>query len=230
MIIGAQELVKSLSGRCAIAMREKSATEAIIVASAMVGSISLPLSTHLVNIFNENSIVSKYDVREDISYYNESEPDIEKLKEQKLLGEEKRTKNDIFFLAIAMAKRLGKISLEEAKQVLDSTFNELDFSNLTDIKFVGDGTYLEFSDKFVEIRPSGTDAKTKAYAGGANKEEITRFARILGNYSGDTNEEYLKVIDKDFLNSSKDFAMRVYEKFTLADADFQPFEIPKYNF
>ena len=33
---------------------------------------------YLEEIFNENNIVAKYDVREDISYYNESEPDIEK--------------------------------------------------------------------------------------------------------------------------------------------------------
>lgn len=32
------------------------------------------------------------DVREDISYYNESEPDIEKLKQAKVEGEKQRTK------------------------------------------------------------------------------------------------------------------------------------------
>ena len=42
----------------------------------------------------------------------------------------------------------------------ESDFKDLDFSNLKSIKFVGDGTYMEFSDKYIEIRPSGTDAKT----------------------------------------------------------------------
>ena len=61
------------------------------------------------------------------------------------------------------------ITLDNAKEILSKTFNcgsRLDFSNLTAVKFVGDGTYLDFDDKFIEIRPSGTDAKTKAYAGG----------------------------------------------------------------
>ena len=52
------------------------------------------------------------------------------------------------------------------------TFTQLDFSGLKDIKFVGDGTYLEFKDKYVEIRPSGTDAKTKAYSAGLRKDKI----------------------------------------------------------
>lgn len=231
MIIGAEELIESQNGRKAIAMREKSATEAIIVASALVGTLkNKPLSSHLVKIFDENSIISRYDVREDISYYNESEPDIEKLKAEKLKGEEKRTKNDEFFLALAMAKRLENISIEDVKKVLSQTFKELDFSNLTDIKFVGDGTFLEFTDKFVEIRPSGTDAKTKAYSGGSSKEEISHYAKILGNYSGDTNEIYTKTVSKDFLKNSKNFASEVYEKFTLTGADFTPFKIPKYKF
>ena len=44
-----------------------------------------------------NGIISKFDIREDISYYNESEPDIEKLKQAKIEGEKQRTKNDLFF-------------------------------------------------------------------------------------------------------------------------------------
>ena len=36
-----------------------------------------------LKIYNENNIISRYDVRVDIAYYNESEPDINKLKEGK---------------------------------------------------------------------------------------------------------------------------------------------------
>ena len=39
MIMGTEELIKSNAGRCAVAMREKSATEAIIVASALIASL-----------------------------------------------------------------------------------------------------------------------------------------------------------------------------------------------
>ena len=170
MIIGGIEPIKSLSGRTALAMREKSATEAIIVASALISSVDTTLPEHLQKIYNENNVISRYDTRVDIAYYNESEPDINKLKEAKLKGEKQRTKNDLFYLALAIAKAENKITLSEVKEILSSTF-ELNFSNLEDIKFAGDGTYLNFSDKFVEIRPSGTDAKTKAYAGGKNREE-----------------------------------------------------------
>ena len=229
MIIGSNEIIKSLGGRCALAMREKSATEAIIVTSALVASLKIPLWEHLKKVMTDNNIVAKYDVREDIAYYNESEPDIEKLKEAKKTGEGLRTKNDIFYLTLAIAKYENKITLENVKEILSSTFKELDFSNLLDVKFVGDGTYFDFSDKFVEIRPSGTDAKTKAYAGGANRDELSKFAKTLGNYSGDLNEVYKKYIDENYLNSSKEKSLKIYEVFTRKDEDKRVFKIPDYK-
>ena len=222
MIIGAIEPIKSLNDRVALAMREKSATEAIVVASALISSIDTTLVENLQNIYDENNIISRYDVRVDIAYYNESEPDIDKLKKAKVLGEAKRTKNDIFYLALAMAKLENKVTLEQIKEILSSTFAELDFSNLSDVIFVGDGTYLDFDDKFVEIRPSGTDAKTKAYAGGSDKQLLIKYADCLGNYSGDLNEAYVQ--------KCKDESFRVYSKYTLKDEDKREFKIPKYTF
>ena len=96
MIMGTEELIKSNAGRFAIAMREKSATEAIIVASALISKLQkeqVSLSEYLVEIFNENNIIGRFDTRVDIAYYNESEPDINKLKADKTAGEAKRTKN-----------------------------------------------------------------------------------------------------------------------------------------
>ena len=229
MIIGAQEIIKSLNGRCALAMREKSATEAIIVTSALVASLDASLWEHLARVYDKNNIVAKYDVREDIAYYNESEPNIEKLKEAKKLGEGLRTKNDIFYLALAIGMLENKITLENVKEILSSTFKNLDFSNLSDVKFVGDGTYFDFTDKFVEIRPSGTDAKTKAYAGGANRDELFVFAKTLGNYSGDLSEEYKKYLSEDYVNSVKEKSLEVYEKFARTDEDKREFKIPNYK-
>lgn len=229
MIIGAQEIIKSLNGRCALAMREKSATEAIIVTSALVASLNASLWEHLARVYDKNNIVAKYDVREDIAYYNESEPNIEKLKEAKKLGEGLRTKNDIFYLALAIGMLENKITLENVKEILSSTFKNLDFSNLSDVKFVGDGTYFDFTDKFVEIRPSGTDAKTKAYAGGANRDELFVFAKTLGNYSGDLSEEYKKYLSEDYVNSVKEKSLEVYEKFARTDEDKREFKIPNYK-
>ena len=230
MIIGGIEPIKSLSGRIALAMREKSATEAIIVVSALISSIKdVSLAKHLENLYKTNNIISKYDVRADIAYYNESEPDIDKLKQAKLKGEAQRTKNDLFYLALAMGYSEGRITIENIKEILSSIF-DLDFSNLKDISFVGDGTYLKFSDKFVEIRPSGTDAKTKAYAGGTNKQELMKYADELGNYSGEINDVYKKYIDTDYIQSSKEKSFEAYLNYSRDREDKREFIIPNYTF
>ena len=233
MIMGPEDLIESLAGRKAVAMREKSATEAIIVASALAARLeedNKTLSEYLTEIFDENNIIAKYDVREDISYYNESEPDIEKLKLAKIEGEKKRTKNDLFFLSLAIAIRENLATLDAVRKVLNSSFAELSFDNLESVKFVGDGTYLEFTDKYVEIRPSGTDAKTKAYAGGENLEEISKFARVLGNYSGDRTELHRELIADELYENSKEIALKYYLDFVDKGADTQEFVVPEYKF
>ncbi len=230
MIIGSNDIIKSLNGRSALAMREKSATEAIIIASGLVASLNVPLWKHLENIYDENNIKARYDVRDDISYYNESEPDIEKLKAAKTEGEALRTKNDVFYLSIAIALEEGLITLDNAKEILSKTFTELDFSNLTAVKFVGDGTYLDFDDKFIEIRPSGTDAKTKAYAGGGDKALLAEWSKTLGNYSGDLNETYRKYISEEFVNNAKEKSLKLYDIFANKDIDTREFKIPEYKF
>ncbi len=232
MIMGSEDLIESLSGRKAIAMREKSATEAIIVASSLAAKLeeeNKTLSEYLADIFEENNIIAKYDVREDISYYNESEPDIDKLKVAKIEGEKQRTKNDLFYLSLAIGIKEGKISLNDVKEVLNDAFKELRFDNLVDVKFVGDGTYLKFSDKYVEIRPSGTDAKTKAYSGGEQLDDIQRFSRILGNYSGDRTDLHKNLLTDEFYNNSKEIALNHYLKFVEKDANNEEFIIPEYK-
>ena len=233
MIMGSEDLIESLSGRKAIAMREKSATEAIIVASALVAKLeekNKTLSEYLEEIFDECNIKAKYDVREDISYYNESEPDIEKLKQAKLEGEKQRTKNDLFYLSLAIAIKEGIANIDSVRKVLDNAFAELSFEKLVDVKFVGDGTYLKFTDKYIEIRPSGTDAKTKAYGGGEDLESISEFARVIGNYSGDRTELHRELLSEEFYENSKEVALNYYLKFVDKGADNSKFEIPEYNY
>lgn len=235
MIMGTEELIKSQHGRLAVAMREKSATEAIIVASALVAKLQdlhVSLSQYLSNVFNSNKIIGRFDTRVDIAYYNESEPDIEKLKEAKILGEALRTKNDLFYLSLAIGLKEGIVTLEDIIKVLNDRFNSegLNFDNLKSVKFVGDGTYLEFDDKYIEIRPSGTDAKTKAYGGGLSKQDIEKYASVLGNYSGERTYYHQSLISDEFYDSAKDRAMDYYLKFVEKDANNEPFEIPDYNF
>ena len=233
MIMGSENLIESLFGRKAIAMREKSATEAIIVASSLAAKLeeeNRTLSEYLADIFEQNNIIAKYDVREDISYYNESEPDIDKLKAAKIEGEKQRTKNDLFYLSLAIAIKEGIANLDDVKQVLNDAFKDLNFDNLKSVKFVGDGTYLEFSDKYIEIRPSGTDAKTKAYSGGENLEDISKFARILGNYSGERTELHRNLVSDEFYETAKDKAINYYLQFVEKDANNEEFIIPNYKF
>ncbi|MBQ8459082.1 hypothetical protein IJ541_03145 [bacterium] len=235
MIMGTEELIESMHGRFAIAMREKSATEAIIVASALTAQLqknNITLWKQLSEVFAENKIIGRFDTRVDIAYYNESEPDIEKLKIAKIEGEALRTKNDMFYLSMAIANRKGNITLSDIQQILNDKFmtEGLNFDNLRSVKFVGDGTYLEFDDKYIEIRPSGTDAKTKAYGGGKNKDMISKYASVLGNYSGDRTELHKKYISDEIYNSCKDLAMDYYLKFVEKGANNEPFNIPEYKF
>lgn len=235
MIMGTEELIKSQHGRCAVAMREKSATEAIVVASALVSKLTesgIYLSQYLKEVFSDNNIIGKFDTRVDIAYYNESEPDINKLKEAKITGEALRTKNDMFYLSMAIAKRQELISLDDIKAVLNDNFNKdgLSFDSLKSIKFVGDGTYLEFDDKYIEIRPSGTDAKTKAYGGGLDKSEIEKYATVLGNYSGDRTGKHIELIPEKAYENCKQDAMDYYLAFVDKDANNEPFVVPEYDF
>lgn len=235
MIMGTEELIKSQHGRCAVAMREKSATEAIVVASALVSKLEesgIYLSQYLKEVFSDNNIIGKFDTRVDIAYYNESEPDINKLKEAKITGEALRTKNDMFYLSMAIAKRQELVSLDDIKAVLNDNFNKdgLSFDNLKSIKFVGDGTYLEFDDKYIEIRPSGTDAKTKAYGGGLDKSEIEKYATVLGNYSGDRTKKHIELIPEKAYENCKQDAMDYYLAFVDKDANNEPFVVPEYDF
>lgn len=232
MIIGPEQLIESKAGRLAVAMREKSATEAIVIASALVSELEQNgqfMSDYLADVFESNNIIGRFDAREDIAYYNESEPDIDKLKLAKNEGEAKRTKNDIFYLSIAMAKREGLITIEQAKDIFKETFPALTFDNLLDIKFVGDGSFLEFDDKFIEIRPSGTDAKTKAYGAGRNKDNLLEYARALGNYSGERTPKHLEFINSNYYNNVKDHSLDVYQTFADEDANNEKFLVPDYS-
>ncbi len=219
MITGPEELIKSQGGRVAIAMREKSAGESMVLVTALAAHCkqqNIPLSDYLSSVFDESQITATCDVREDITYYNESEPDPDKLREAKRKGEAKRDKNDLFFLGIAIALHAKKIDMEQARAVLSDALPELEFVNLESIRFVGDGSYLKFTDKFVEVRKSGTDAKTKAYASGPDKDECRRFAKVFGETSGDLTEFYISQIGQNYLACVEAKAREIYDAFQVA--------------
>ena len=216
MITGPEELIRSQGGRTAIAMREKSAGESMVLLTALAAHCkqeNIPLSDYLVAVFAESQITATCDVREDITYYNESEPNPEKLRAAKLEGEAKRDKNDLFFLGIAIALRDEKIGMDQARAILSDALPGLDFDDLEDVRFVGDGSYLRFRDKCVEVRKSGTDAKTKAYASGGDKEECRKFAKVFGEASGELTELYTEQIGQNYLRGVENRARQIYDAF-----------------
>jgi hypothetical protein len=173
----------------------------------------MPLSEYLASVFDESGIIARFDIRKDITYYNESEQDPDKLKAAKLDGENLRDKNDLFFLGLAIAIREGKVSLEEARNILSDAMPGLDFSNLTKVIFVGDGSYFRFTDKYVEIRKSGTDAKTRVYASGDSLDICKKFSESFGNYDGTITALYRKHIPESYLSGVPGKAMQIYLDF-----------------
>ena len=219
MITGPEELIQSHGGRTAIAMREKSAGESMVLVTALAAHCKRengPLSDYLSSIFSDSQITATCDVREDITYYNESEPNPEKLRNAKREGEAKRDKNDLFFLGIAIALRDEKIDIKQARAILSDALPGLEFTTLESIKFVGDGTYLKFTDMFVEVRKSGTDAKTKAYASGPDKDECRKYAKAFGETSGDLTELYRSHIGEAYLDNVEKRAREIYDAFQSA--------------
>ncbi|MDE0299250.1 MAG: hypothetical protein OXN17_11500 [Candidatus Poribacteria bacterium] len=218
MITGPEELIRSRNGRTGIAMREKSAGESMVLVAALAAHCKakrLHLSEYLERLYTENSIVGKYDIREDVVYYNESEPDPAKLKRAKLGGEMKRDRNDLFFLGLAISRHEERIGLNQVRVILEETFPSLDFSDLEGVRFVGDGTYFKFRGKFVEIRKSGTDAKTKAYASGNDKRNCRQFAEAFGNYGGELTASYRTAISDAYLSTVEEKAREIYRQFQL---------------
>jgi glutamate dehydrogenase/leucine dehydrogenase/phosphomannomutase len=200
MIIGPEELIKSRSGRLAIAMREKSAGEALVIQAAMAAyleSRGQPLSGYLNELFDKNQIASRFDVRHDQTFYNQSEPDPDELKKEKAKGEIAREKNYAFFVNMVLSKLSGKTTLSQIIEILNDAFapQGLRFDDLQDMIFVGDGVYLQFPDKIMEIRPSGTDAKSKSYGYGNDKLRLAVYAQAVGAYSGEPTDLYKQYVD-----------------------------------
>lgn len=216
MITGPEELIISKGGRIAISMREKSAAEASIICTAMFAEChkkKMLLSEYLEEVFKEHNIKWKYDLRIDRRFYNESNPDPVALKKEKAEGEKQRDVIDDFFLSIALSVRDMTITIDTARDILKEALPSLDFSNLENMYFVGDGTYFRFSDKYLEIRKSGTDAIIKSYAAGTDKKECLSYAQTILDYEGDITPLFKKHIPDETYQNCQDMAMDILRDF-----------------
>ena len=216
MITGSEELMKSKKGRIAISMREKSAEEAAIIISTLAATLhqkKIMVSDYMTEIFSQHDIQWKYDVRIDQRLYNENNPDPESMKIEKAKGEIFRDHVDNFFLSLSLTKKTGKIDLDQTKVILQEAFPDLEFDNLSDIFFVGDATYFRFSDKYVEIRKSGTDAIIKGYSAGANKEDCLRYAETMCKYDGSLTKTFKKLIPDTLYQNAQETSLKLLRKF-----------------
>jgi phosphomannomutase len=218
MITGSSKIIESKKKRITISMMEKSAGEASIIGAALIASLYLgnkSFLSYLEEVFSKNKIIYKYYFSEDLIYYNESEPNPEKLKESKLKGEILRDKIDKYYLGLALGLREKKINLEKAKNILLEVFPSLDFEQLENIFFVGDGTYFKFRNMFLEIRRSGTDAKLKGYCGGDDKEKCRLYLNRFLYYGGQVTPLYKKLIPIAFRKKIYPLVKKLYEKYSL---------------
>lgn len=216
MIIGPEELIKSKSGRIAIAMREKSDGEAIIVVSALVGHLEKEnkfLSEYFEDILNENGIRMRMDALYQNILYDENNPDPISMKKEKDVGEKIRDMNDNFFLSLCFGLQDGLLTIEDVKTILSEAMPGLSFSHLKDVKFCGDGTIFYFDDLYVEIRKSGTDARLKSYGMGINKQDCIKYAKAFACFNGEKPERFKKKIPDDFYNKVFDRGMQYYLNF-----------------
>ena len=214
MIIGLEDFTESKGGRKAFTMREKSAGEASVIATALAAHLFLEKKTiaeYLEETFKENSVVSTIYLRDDIVYYNESEPDPVKLLKTKKEGEVKRDKIDTFYLSMVLAFREKKISIEQIRNILGEAIPDLDFSGLTNIRFTGEATFFQFDNNmFIQIRRSGTDAKMRGYAGGPDKARCTNYLNKLLHYSGERPDIYKNTVPAEFQEGVHARAQKIY--------------------
>ncbi|MFA6255444.1 MAG: hypothetical protein WC675_05495 [Patescibacteria group bacterium] len=220
MIVSPEEIIVSNGGRQAISMREKSAGEASITVSALAAELYLKkksISDYLLEIFGQNNISYKYYSRDDIIYYNESEPDPDKMKEAKASGEVRRDLTDRFYLGITLALLKGKINIESAKKILGEVFPDLKFSDLENMTFVGDSTYLKFTNMFVMIRRSGTDAKMRGYSCGNDKKRCQHYLDQLLHYDGTITKTYQQSIPQEIYNNIYQLTDKLYKDYLYKD-------------
>jgi phosphomannomutase len=218
MITGPYKLIKSKKGRITISMFEKSAGEASVISAALIADLFLknkPFLSYLEEVFQKNKIIYKYFFAEDLIYYNESEPNPEILKRSKSKGEVLRDKADKYYLGLALGIREKKIGLNAAKKILSEAFPPLDFRDLENIFFVGDGTYFKFHNMFLEIRRSGTDAKLKCYCGGDDKEKCQLYLKKFLHYYGEITPFYNKLLPVSFRKKIYPLVKRLYEEYSL---------------
>lgn len=193
--------IPNVLGQQMIGVREKSSGEACISAMSLAASLFLNggkqepkamfLHHQLAKVFKESGVENPMEYRGDIVHYNEAIFDPTELAKAKELGIAERVLFNSYFESLAHALNESRLSLDEVKATLTADIPGLQdlWMALESITIWSDGLQFWFSKgnslgiRDMCIRPSGTDAKTKIYFDGTNKNTmIEAFQNHLLNF------------------------------------------------
>lgn len=187
--------IVNILGQQIVAVREKSSGEACVSAVSLAaglylqGGSSVPekmfLNRMLEDVFRESGVKNPMEYRGDIVHYNEAIFDPKELAKAKEEGIAERVEYNAWFENLAKNSDLdsARAQLIEAIPGLQSLWAALE-----SITVWSDGLQFWFGTsrwgiRDICIRPSGTDAKTKIYFDGTNKNSMVEvFEKHLGPF------------------------------------------------
>lgn len=187
---GPSRPIPNVLGQQILAVREKSSGEACVSAVSLAAALYLAggaddpeamyLHRRLAKVFEESGVKNPMEYRGDIVHYNEAIFDPAELALAKKQGIAERVVFNAWFEQLARSLAEGTASLEQVRSTLSQALPGLTelWADLESITVWSDGLQFWFADgnsrgiRDICIRPSGTDAKTKIYFDGTNKEAM----------------------------------------------------------
>ncbi|MDO5297093.1 MAG: hypothetical protein Q4F00_10795 [bacterium] len=210
--------ISNILGQKVIGMREKSSGEACISAMALSARLYLNslqsgkpqdyyIHNHLRQLFADNRVSNPMEFRGDIVHYNEAIVDPQELAQAKLEGTREKENFNSFFRTLAVAMHNPRLThsgqvltIKEVQDILCESIPAMShiWKNLESIDIWSDGLQLWFSGGPVRdicLRPSGTDAKSKVYLDGQDKEYLRQlFENNFRNFQAQPGPLYKKKI------------------------------------
>jgi phosphomannomutase len=187
---GPSKPIPNVLGQSIVAVREKSSGEAGVSAVSLAARLYLDggadnpekmfLHNMLRQVFADSGVKNPMEYRGDIIHYNEAIFDPKELAEAKTKGIAERVVFNAWFEDLARGLENGDQSLPDVRKTLSDAIPGLTtlWHRLESITIWSDGLQFWFEDgnqhgiRDICIRPSGTDAKTKIYFDGTDKDAM----------------------------------------------------------
>lgn len=187
---GPNRPIPNVLGQQIVAVREKSSGEACVSAVSLAARMFLDggsdnpekmyLHRMLADVFQNSGVENPMEWRGDIVHYNEAIFDPKALAEAKKAGIAERVVFNAWFEDLAKGLNSGGKSLVDTQAALTQAIPGLEslWAVLESITIWSDGLQFWFAKgnehgiRDICIRPSGTDAKTKIYFDGTNKQSM----------------------------------------------------------